>query len=63
MSSKAMYIPSNGRVAMQIGNRRVLASWHDAAELLAELQVVFHERNLDDDWTLPPVEERKADGD
>lgn len=57
-----MYIPSNGKVAMQIGNRRVLASWHDAAELLAELQVVFHERNLDDSWELPSEDEGTENG-
>lgn len=48
MSARAQYIPSNGKVALVIGNRRVLASWDDAAELLAELQVVFCERMLND---------------
>lgn len=62
MSSKAMFIPSNGKVAMRIGNRRVLASWDDAAELLAELQVVFHERNLDGSWELPSEEDGTENG-
>lgn len=48
MTARAQYIPSNDKVAMVIGNRRVLASWDDAAELLAELQVVFCERQLTD---------------
>lgn len=48
MASRAQYIPSNDKVAMVIGNRRVLASWDDAAELLAELQVVFCERQISD---------------
>lgn len=48
MTSRAMYIPSNDKVAMQIGRKRLLASWEDAAELLAELQVVFDERQLFD---------------
>lgn len=49
MSASAMYIPSNDKVAMRIGNRRILASFDDAAELLAELQTIFHERMLHDD--------------
>lgn len=49
MGARAQYIPTNGKVAMVIGNRRVLASFEDAAELLAELQVVFHERMLHDE--------------
>lgn len=48
MASRAQYIPSNDKVAIVIGNRRVLASWDDAAELLAELQVVFCERQIHD---------------
>ena len=49
MAARAQYIPSNGKVAMVIGNRRVLASFDDAAELLAELQVIFHERMIHED--------------
>ena len=46
MSSRAMYIPAADKVAMRIGNRRILATFDDAAELLAELQVIFDERQL-----------------
>lgn len=48
VGSKAMYIPSNDKVAMIIGRRRVMASWDEAVELLAELQVIFHERQIFD---------------
>lgn len=48
MSSSAWYMPAVDKVSIVIGRRRVLASWEDAAELLAELQVVFDERMLND---------------
>lgn len=48
MTAKAKYLRQADKVAISIGPRRILASWDDAAELLAELQVMFDERCLND---------------
>lgn len=57
MSAYARHLKGPDKVAISIGPRRILASWDDAAELLAELQVLFHEICVND------PDEVSADGD
>lgn len=53
MSARAKYLRHCDKVAIAVGPRRILASWHDAAELLAELQLVFDERCVNDNGDGP----------
>lgn len=47
MAARARYLRHLDKVAISTSNKRILLSWDDAAELLAELQVMFCERQLD----------------
>lgn len=56
MAATARYMRKMDKVGITINRRSVLCSWHDAAELLAELQVMFDERTLADDIKEEDVE-------